>query len=301
MNNLSFDVSIVSGPGEIVVFDPQKTRTHQAAVDSLIAACAQMERWDDLDRAVDAKIEEQRLFVGWWDRTVRRKGGDGGYTDVAGSETSLTVTIAKQRTGMTKVQVSRWRISLQDQDAYHERIVSAAKLAAYLAARDNHRAQGTGLNDWFTPPVYIEAARNVMGGIDLDPATHPEAPEIADTFYTAEDDGLAHDWHGRVWLNPPYARGLVDRFVEKLVTEVAAGRTTQAIMLTHSYTDTAWFHAAHASASAICFTLSRIKFTDADGDPARPTQGQAFFYFGRRVAKFRDAFRKHGFIDVPYR
>jgi hypothetical protein len=26
----------------------------------------------------------------------------------------------------------------------------------------------------------------------------------ADTFFAKDDDGLAHEWHGRIWLNPPY-------------------------------------------------------------------------------------------------
>jgi hypothetical protein len=38
---------------------------------------------------------------------------------------------------------------------------------AELMPAENHRAEGTGENEWFTPAQYIEAARAVMGEIDL--------------------------------------------------------------------------------------------------------------------------------------
>jgi hypothetical protein len=39
----------------------------------------------------------------------------------------------------------------------------------------NHRAQGTGENEWYTPAQYLEAARELLGGFDLDPATSESA------------------------------------------------------------------------------------------------------------------------------
>ena len=162
---------------------------------------------------------------------------------------------------------------------------------------------GTGENEWFTPIQYIDAARDVMGGIDLDPATHPVAQRRikAKTFYTAGDNGLSRPWHGRVWLNPPYAQPLIADFVDKLVEEYAAGRVEQAIMLTHNYTDSAWFHAAATSAALICFTRGRVKFLDPNGSECAPTQGQPFFYFGQASKQFATVFRSFGFIVEPYR
>ena len=175
----------------------------------------------------------------------------------------------------------------------------ARKIAAGgLDAARNHRAEGTGENEWFTPPEYIAAAREVMGGIDLDPATHPLAQKTigARQFYTAADDGLAQPWHGRVWLNPPYAQPLIAQFIKKLVEEVGLQNVQQAILLTHNYTDTAWFHQAERWADRICFTRGRVKFVDADGSDCAPTQGQAFFYFGTETEQFSEIFGRFGFV-----
>ena len=78
--------------------------------------------------------------------------------------------------------------------------------------------------------------------------------------------------------------------------EVNAGRATEAILLTHNYTDTGWFHAAAAQCAAICFTRGRIRFASPTGEIAAPTQGQAFFYFGPNLDPFRASFGSFGFI-----
>jgi len=94
--------------------------------------------------------------------------------------------------------------------------------------------------------MYIESARKVLGGIDLDPASNVVAQQtvMAERFFTIDDDGLRQEWTGRVWLNPPYSRGVISRFVNKLLTEYHAGRVTAAILLTNNFTDTKWWQAA---------------------------------------------------------
>lgn len=164
----------------------------------------------------------------------------------------------------------------------------------------NHRAQGTGENEWYTPRQYIEAAREVLCGIDLDPASSALAQETvkAANYFTVDDDGLKHDWNGSVWLNPPYAQPAIQHFMQKTVDEYQSGRMVGGIALTHNYTDTKWFHVAAKAADAVCFTRGRIGFISPDGKKAAPTQGQAFFYFGKRREDFADTFCKFGFVLV---
>lgn len=170
------------------------------------------------------------------------------------------------------------------------------KEAPAIAA--NHRALGTGENEWYTPSVHLQAARAVLGGIDLDPASSPLANETvgADQIFTLADDGLNQPWAGKVWLNPPYSQPAIANFAEKLASEWQDGNLESAIALTHNYTDTAWFHRLATACSAICFTRGRIGFVNPEGKKAAPTQGQAFFYFGQDVDTFADQFGAIGFV-----
>lgn len=57
-----------------------------------------------------------------------------------------------------------------------------------------------------TPPNIVMAAQDVLGRIELDPASTPFANTLikAKRIYTAKDDGLSKKWKARtVFLNPP--------------------------------------------------------------------------------------------------
>jgi phage N-6-adenine-methyltransferase len=183
--------------------------------------------------------------------------------------------------------------------------VPGADAAAAAVISDDtekpYRTLGTGDNEWQTPVDVIERARRVLGAIDLDPASSASAQERvkAARFHTIEDDGLAHEWHGRVFLNPPYMQPEIEQFVDKLLEELASGRATAAIMLTHNSTDTAWFHRAERVAPLICFTRGRIPFESPTKDRAAPVQGQAIFYFGGSGDRFTSEFAEIGFIRWP--
>ena len=162
-----------------------------------------------------------------------------------------------------------------------------------------HVSFNSGNNEWYTPPKYIEAARVVMGGIDLDPASSDVANQTvrATKYYTKQDNGLMHNWQGRVWMNPPYSSKLIGPFVDKLSLHVHFGDVTEACVLVNNATETAWFNTLLEVASCVCFIRGRVRFIDAAGNPSgTPLQGQAVLYIGPNVDAFARAYSNFGTV-----
>jgi len=205
---------------------------------------------------------------------------------------------------------SNWQLAtvlqeiVTNPNATPESLARAEAIKKVIAGQFQPSIRGTfgrRRNEWYTPPEYISLARNVLGDIDVDPASSQVAQEIvqARTYFDKERDGLRQDWHGRVWLNPPYSQPLIGKFIGKLLCEWNSGRVQACIALTHNYTDAMWFHDAVSAASAVCFTQGRVRFYEPGGSTASPTQGQAFFYYGREVDTFKHEFARVGFIVRP--
>lgn len=171
-----------------------------------------------------------------------------------------------------------------------------------LARGRPHVTNNSGLNEWYTPPEYIECARAVMRGIDLDPASSDAAQQTvrAGQYFTADDDGLTREWFGRVWLNPPYSSDFVAKFCEKLAAHIDDGSVTDAVLLVNNATETRWFQDVAARCSALCFPLGRIRYLSPDGlTKNSPLQGQCFLYFGRATQDFCKVFSELGLVVVP--
>ena len=121
------------------------------------------------------------------------------------------------------------------------------------------KANSSHYEEWFTPAAIIEAARTCMGGIDLDPASCAKANETvrATRYLTADDDALNVElrWHGRIFCNPPYVTGKIERFVGKLVSEYEHpdGGVTEAVLLTNNTTETRWWQLAISRRRARAF------------------------------------------------
>lgn len=188
--------------------------------------------------------------------------------------------------------VGQWRDTLETENArVTTNIIAAAEKSAAFVSHN------TGNNEWYTPIGIIEAARGVLGGFDLDPASSEIANRTvkATRIFTAEDDGLAQEWPvGRIWMNPPYAQPLMGLFAAKYAAAIRGG--SSGIVLVNNATETKWFQEIAAECSAICFPVSRIRFLDPDGNPGAPLQGQAILYAGQDRAAFVAAFSEFGMV-----
>jgi phage N-6-adenine-methyltransferase len=159
-----------------------------------------------------------------------------------------------------------------------------------------HVVNNSGENEWYTPVQYIEAARRVLGAIDLDPASCELANEtvLATEFYTLEIDGLKQPWLGNVWLNPPYSGGSIVPFISKYAEEIQSGQIDAGIVLVNNATETQWFKELVSISLAAVFATGRIKFVSPEGEKNSPLQGQVFLYYGDNIDLFLAEFAQFG-------
>ena len=180
--------------------------------------------------------------------------------------------------------------------------------------------------EYYTPHEWTDAAREVMGGIDLDPASCEFANQWIDAsrIFTKDNDGLQQEWHGRVWMNHPFHRGETAckakckkltcqrrghhitedipgnaEWINKLVSEYKAGRVTEAVVICYCSSSETWFGPLLKQPQ--CFPDGRIHYIGEDGKKVQGnTKGSVITYFGPNVARFAEVFGKLGEVKVAY-
>ncbi len=160
--------------------------------------------------------------------------------------------------------------------------------------------------EWYTPGIYVEAARALMGEITLDPASCELANQTvkAMTFYSREENGLAQPWSGRVWLNPPYGRTDANAssqgaWAARLIEEYEARNVQEALLLVSAATSEKWFQPLWNY--ALCFVTPRINFDVPPGAPPAngSNHGSVIVYFGENHGAFAKIFGKFGRVVLP--
>lgn len=129
----------------------------------------------------------------------------------------------------------------------------------------------TSSDEWYTPIELIHS----LGAFDLDPACGPlcEA-NTARRKYGPAEDGLAQEWKGRVWLNPPFSNARP--WVEKLVQH------GDGVLLVFCRSDAIWFQKTVEIAGGFFMLSGRTQFTRPGLPAGRCPLGCCLIPFGKR-------------------
>jgi hypothetical protein len=168
---------------------------------------------------------------------------------------------------------------------------------------------------WMTPEPILEASRELMGGITLDPASDQEANERVKADFFISSDSLTEDWYWggeptqAAFLNPPGGRGQPKAFWNKLLENWKNENIGQAIYIAFS------LEQLQQNQSMldfpVCFPDKRLKYVPREGKATSPTHASAIVYLPPRAGdsehrfvsklaaqKFEDIFSKFGKVKL---
>lgn len=119
-------------------------------------------------------------------------------------------------------------------------------------------SNATGRMDWETPQwLFDQLHREFHFTIDLC-ATKENAK--CKRFYTIEQDALRQEWRGVCWMNPPYGRGVIDKWLKKATESPNA----TIVCLLPSRTGPPWFHRyVLGRAFEVRFIAGKLRFVGA--------------------------------------
>jgi phage N-6-adenine-methyltransferase len=115
-----------------------------------------------------------------------------------------------------------------------------------------HFSSATDL--WATPQDFFDRL-NAEFAFETDVCALPENAKCP-RYFSPEMDGLAQDWKGVCWMNPPYGRA-IGHWMRKAHESATGGATV--VCLVPARTDTAWWH-DYAKKGEIRFIRGRLRF-----------------------------------------
>jgi len=113
-------------------------------------------------------------------------------------------------------------------------------------------------DQWATPQKFFDAWNALRGPFDIDVCADESNAKCA-VYFDEAADGLAQQWIGRCWMNPPYGRD-IGKWMKKAYE--SAGNGTVVVCLVPARTDTKWWH-DYAMKGDITFIRGRLKFGTA--------------------------------------
>lgn len=168
---------------------------------------------------------------------------------------------------------------------------------------------------WYTPQIYIDAVRELMRDIDIDPATDERVQKRikAKTYHTdtPEKDAFNFPWYGRMFLNPSYTEGVWERFINKGIDEYLSGNVTEAVILTNTnITGGDCFIRAVNYCNAFCFIHKPVEWIKGHwveevwmkrmglnwNPPIYEKHYNCFIYLGKNKEGFKKIFSRFGVV-----
>lgn len=160
---------------------------------------------------------------------------------------------------------------------------------------------------WLTPPTIIARIKNVLGTIELDPASSLVANKIvgAERIFTIEDDSLTKDWVANtIFLNPPFGKvsnkSQAGIFAEYAIDQYKQSNFKEGIILIHARFGYNWYN--DLLDRLVSATLKeRIRFVNPQTMKigAQAKTAQTLFYLGAEPNKFIEEFKADSYILYP--
>lgn len=136
---------------------------------------------------------------------------------------------------------------------------------AFLKERDDKRKQArfdplftSDSTEWETPDWFFRALHEEFH-FTLDAAASMDNRKVRN-FFSIHQDAFRLQWRGKVWLNPPYGRG-IGKWLAK-AKQSAVEQDATVVVLVPARTDTNWWF-DHARFGEVRFLKGRLKFEGA--------------------------------------
>ncbi len=122
-------------------------------------------------------------------------------------------------------------------------------------------SKGCDQKDRWETPDKIFLPLNHEFKFTLDPCCETHTAKCK-KYFTEVEDGLTKDWSGEsVFVNPPYSRGNIDKWMKKCYEESFKG--SQIVALIPVSTSAKWFHEYVLGTATIRYFKGRIRFNGA--------------------------------------
>jgi len=162
--------------------------------------------------------------------------------------------------------------------------------------------------DWCTPPKYVNAVRNFLGEIHLDPCSNENSIVNAQIEYIyPKNDGLKDSWNfPTIYVNPPYGfdkqnKTSIKDWIARCANAHKNYGSEVLALIPVAVNTRHWKQYIFPEANSICFLAdTRLRFVNGGNDKGAP-MACAMVYWGKNEKRFYEHFSKFGaVVDIAH-